>query len=485
MVRSSRELIVIRVILVAAFLIICAGLLVGRLYYVQICLHEEYFAKAQGRYTAARTIRGKRGEIFDRNGHLLVGNRPCETLVVDPSLIPADYPVELLINEICARIPVSPEHVRRQITTKTRDVTREDGSIRTVELKYAIIGRYIDPATVKELRKAVSELKPGIQRAAIYGEEDFIRFYPKNSLLSNVLGLTSYSQGEYVAVMGVEQSYNELMTPSRGKMVYERSRDGMQLPYGLLKVMDEERDGLDVYLTIDEVIQSFVEEEMAKMVQEFRPLSATVIMADPKTGDILAMAQYPSFDPNDRANLDSNALSDQRRILAIDKAYEPGSIMKALSISLAIDDGIVTPNTMIDAEGGTWYYMRRVLTDSSRRGVISVAEAVQKSSNIVTAKIGLMLGADRLYHGLRAFGLGQKTGIPLQPESTGLFMLNKVDGLWVTRVPIGYSVAVSPLPAQAARAFSRCRSIASLKAATSTPTPRDFNASWVRSSGKP
>jgi len=449
---SNRDMILSRIGLLVAFVLIGAALLAWRLYVVQIADHDFYYSKARDKYRTTVTTRGKRGEVFDRNGNLLVGNKPCDTIVVDPSLIPEEGDTaERLAAFFCNTLPVDYNTVLRRIKRRTYERKRPDGSTVEAAVRYAVIARQVDTAASSEVRARVRELFPELPRAAVYHEEEYLRYYPKGSLLANVLGFTSYANGQDVAVLGVESSFNRHMVPSSGTVRYEHDLAGRRLPYGEREITQEEKDGLNIFLTIDEALQSIVEEEMDKMVAEFRPKSACIIMADPHTGKLLALAQRPTFNPNQRtAEVMKNP--DTWRLLFIENTFEPGSIMKALSISIALDEGVVTPDTIFDAEGGLWYYLGKPLKDSSKRNLIPVSVGVQKSSNIVTAKIALQLGARKLYDGLKKFGIGEHTGIPLKPESRGLIRnVEKWDGLSITRVPIGYSVGVTPM--QMVRAY--------------------------------
>ncbi len=449
--RTNRDLILARVGLMVAVFVISALLLAVHLYKVQVQDHAEYLAKAQQRYTTERTTRGKRGEVFDINGHMLVGNKPCATVVADPDLINDPEQINQLADLFASYLNVPREKVFNQLLTKTRNLKREDGTERTIKIRYVVIARQVDIDVATNLKEKVREIKPRLPRAAVYTEEDYIRYYPKGRLLANVLGFTSFSKGKDVAVMGVESSFNQQMMPEMGKMRYEQSRDGRQLQYGNREITKEERDGFNIYLTINEALQAIVEEEMDLMYEKFRPRSACIIMADPKTGNIMALAQRPNFNPNDRSAA-AMANTEAWRLLFIENTFEPGSIMKALSISLALDAGVITPNSLFDGEGGTWFYKGKPLTDSSKRNIIPVSVAVQKSSNIVSAKIALKLGEEKLYAGLKKFGIGERTGFPLKPESRGLIApLKRWDGLAITRVPIGYSVGVTPL--QMVRAY--------------------------------
>lgn len=449
-VRGNRELIVARASMVMLVLLLGAGALCWRLWVVQVKKHDYYFDRARERYTVEVSTRGKRGEVFDRKGNLLVGNQPCEVIVADPALI-SDEQVGQLTDVFCGTLGVDRADTLRRLTTRQRKIKRADGSERTVIVRYAVIARQVPLDAAAAMRERLAKIKPGLTHKAVYEEEDYIRVYPKGRLLANVLGFTSYSRGEDVAVSGVESSFNRAMMPGTGRTRYERARTGGQIFYGLREITREETDGFNIYLTIDEALQQIVEEELDKMVEKFSPRAASIIMADPKTGEILALAQRPTFNPNERSKA---AMSDSSawRLLCIENTFEPGSIMKGLSISLALDAGVITPNTVFNGYNGTWIYRGKPLSDSTKRGQMDVRTAVQKSSNIVTAQIGLLLGEKRLYDGLKRFGIGERTGVPLSPESRGMITnYAKWDGLMITRVPIGYAVGVTPM--QMVRAY--------------------------------
>lgn len=196
--------------------------------------------------------------------------------------------------------------------------------------------------------------------------------------------------------------------------------------------------GADLYLTIDTVIQTVLEREVQTVVQKHQPLAVYIVMAEPQTGAILAMAQYP-------------AVSPQKAILVA--GFEPGSIMKAISIAGALDAGIVTLDTAIDCESGKWMYAGHELRDSGHRyDTLEVRNIVQKSSNIGTAKIAVMLGDMRLDKVLTDFGVRQTTGIELEKESSGICRsLDKWDELSTSRFAIGQGFLVTPL--QMVRAY--------------------------------
>jgi len=237
------------------------------------------------------------------------------------------------------------------------------------------------------------------------------------------------------------------MLATQAKTRYERDRRGIPLTYGRMQI-DQARNGKNIYLTIHEQIQNIVEEELDELYQEFKPRAAYAIMVDPFSGNILAMAQRPTFNPNDRRKMDPNAW--RNRMIA--DIFEPGSTMKPFAVAGALDYRLVTPLTRFDCEKGYWMFAGKPLRDAHYYGNLTVTEIIQKSSNIGTAKIAIEMGKPRLYQTLRRFGFGEKTGIPIQPESVGIFRQpRKWDSLSISRFPIGQGIAVSPL--QLVRAY--------------------------------
>ena len=441
--QSSNDAIRRRIRWGIVFLFVVMGYLIFHLYGVQIVRHDELLEKARKIYTTRVSTKTERGEIFDMTGNLLVGNSPCERVFVDPSLITDEVAEELY--EIFPRLLNVPlELVKRRIDTKERQVPDKKGSMRTQIIRYAIIA---DRVPYEVTQKLKAELKERKIRKGVYFEEGYIRNYPKSRLLANVLGFTSISRDEVIAEMGLEKFFNDDMHSVPGSRVYERGRDGRPIYYGLRKDTDG-RNGWNIYLTIQEPIQSIMEEELDRAVEEINPRAIYSIMVDPKTGNVMAMAQRPSFDPNDRSTYTPEAY----RIRIIEDTFEPGSIMKPLPIAGALDCGLITPDTLFDCEMGYWVYARKSMRDSSRLGFAPVSEIVKKSSNIGTAKIGLALGPERLYNILRSFGLGERCGLPLRPESRGrVKSLEQWDGLSITRFPIGYGIGVTPV--QMVRAY--------------------------------
>ena len=427
-------------------LLICGFCYVAQaLYGVQISRHDELFGKAQNTYTTRIETHGTRGEIYDFGGSLLVGNMPTMDVIGDPANIfilnkkdedktkAECLAIAKFFEENCG---VNAEEVFRRLMRRTLPESEK-------ECHYAVIATRVEYDTAKKLRDQVKEL-------AFHGvsfRSSYDRKYPKNTMLANILGLTNVSFDKFVPVQGIERSLNDAMTATTGSMVYERARNGRPVTF-TNSSSEPELDGYDIYLTIREPLQAIVEEELDLMCERVKPHAAWAVLVDPSTGDVLAAAQRPTFNPNDRDTMTPESSTNRLSELAL----EPGSIMKPFVISYALDKGFVTPGTIVDCEQGVWKYAGRLLHDTHNVGKVPVTEIIKQSSNIGTAKVSVMMGQKNLDTALRSFGFGQKTGIQLKPETSGIFRpLEKWDSLSVSRFCIGQGIAVSPL--QLARAY--------------------------------
>lgn len=436
---SSNREIKVRIQLVRGMVLLIFLALAGRMYYLQVHRHAELFAKAQKQYTATIKTSGRRGEFFDYNGNLLVGNAPCVNIQADPSIIGNEIRCRKIAIAFAKLLHTSATKLYQKLMNKERDKKLPDGTIKKLPRRYAPVAKMVSLDVAKKLKHivAVNRIK-GISFINTYK-----RVYPNGRMLANVLGFTNRHQDKFTAVLGIEKYLNREISSTPSKTIYERSRDGKSLPYGH-RELKRHKDGFDVYLTVQEPLQVILEEALDQLVEKWHPKAAYAIMADPKTGNIMAIAQRPTYNPNDRSTMKPQAW---RNRLAED-TFEPGSTMKPVVISGALDYGIVTPDEKFDCEDGSWYYGGATLHDAEKPETryLSVAEILKVSSNIGTAKISLKMGAYRLNMILRKFGFGNKTGIQFKHETRGIFRpLAKWDKLSVTRFPIGQGIAVSPL----------------------------------------
>lgn len=443
---SSNDSIRFRMKFAAALLLVpVAGYLIARLYIVQVKSHAEYLQKARARYTATRVTSGKRGEIFDMSGNLLVSNSPCVSITADPGNLTGEAQRRKLAFILAKHLGrdynyfykrLNPLRVKRG--AKGEALTNPDGTPMMVPSRYAVIEKRASLDEAAKIREQVRVNRIN----ALFFRDGYMRTYPKGAMLSNVLGYTNVVDDSDVPQIGLEKQLNRQMTGDTGRERYERTLDGLPLSYGLHELIKESRDGKNIYLTVREPIQAILEEELDATYAKWQPATLYAAIADPKTGNILAIAQRPTFNPNDRSTFSAAAA----RTRIAEDGIEPGSIIKPFTIGKALDWGVVTPDTVIDCDKGAWVYLGKVLRDSHPYDKLTVAGVIQKSSNVGTAKVAMMLGEQRVYYALRLFGFGSKTGLPFPLETRGLLPpVRRWDGLSITRFPIGYGVRVSPL----------------------------------------
>ncbi len=421
-----------------AFLIFTGvfGFLIFHLYKVQIMRHDELFAKARKKYTAKKVTEGNMGEIYDHSGYLLVGNRPYGVIFADPSAIPVkDF--EKAVEFLSAELGLDRDKVRRGLSRKSRVIVK-NGVKKVIPVQYFLLKTRIPYEDFEKHQKNIEESSV---RRYVHCRTDYARYYPKEGMLANILGITTLSGGKITPVTGMEKKYAKSMQSVAGEVIYERTRDGVPISSTETTAV-QERDGANIFLTIREPIQAILEEELDKLMAEHNPKSAYAIMADPYTGDILAMAQRPSFNPNDRTSMKSNCW---RNRMAED-VFEPGSIIKPFAVAGALDRNIVTPDTVFDCENGRWYYGGHPLKDDHKIGKVTVSEIIKQSSNIGTAKIAVLMGKYMVDTTLRSFGFGERSGLQLPNESKGLYRnVEKWAKVSLTRIPIGQGMAASPL----------------------------------------
>ncbi|MFA7173355.1 MAG: penicillin-binding protein 2 [Kiritimatiellia bacterium] len=264
-----------------------------------------------------------------------------------------------------------------------------------------------------------------------------VRFYSDGRGMSHVVGFVN-SLGE--GSSGIELRYDSYLTGVDGRT--EGKKDAKQHPIASKVILEvPPLNGSDVYLTLDHNIQYEVEKALKKAVGAFEAQGGWAIVARVQTGEILAMASFPDFEPEHYNNVNSNLWGNQ----ALTVNYEPGSVMKPIVIASALNQRVISERTVMDVGNGNWFYCNRILRDHCK-GMINTKKALVKSSNIFCAKVGLMMGNDSLYRYLRAFNFGSKVGIDLGGEQYGiLHQPDKWDKLKPTRIPIGQGVAVTAL----------------------------------------
>ena len=305
-------------------------------------------------------------------------------------------------------------------------------------------------ATREEADALLAALQDIQVNSGVRVTDSWTRSYPRNQLFANMLG---YLSSEGAGVSGIEKLMDSYLQPTSGRFSYLRDRYGVMVEDEVTYEV-EPRDGADVYLTISEPLQQIVEEELGALFEKYKPDHAYAILLNPATGAIMALAQFPQFDPNDRSTLRDGGSNAQNYCLI--HSYEPGSIMKPISLSGVLENRAARLDTVVDCEHGYWKYGGAPLRDSHQYDDLTLSEVVKKSSNIGTAKLALEIGDEKMHDHLAAFGFGRRTGLGFYPEGgKPVFFTNEANGIFlplrqwrkisITRMSIGQSINVTPL----------------------------------------
>lgn len=399
-----------------------------RLVDLQIAKHHYYAEIAAEKHSAKQTIPARRGSIMDVNGVTLATNEPVKTVVVDASVSKQhDVLAEVVSRHLQMPYSEVREKVGRQIWSEKKQAY--------VASPFVVIKKEV-PETVAEALS--SELEKRHLRG-LFLQQDFNRIYPNGSMLCHVVG---FMNRDGIGVEGVEKSMQEFLRGHPGTRFTERDRSGREIP-AFRKLERPPRHGSSVRLTVDLALQDIVETELEAAYKQFSPAMATCIMMRPSTGEILALANRPNFDVNQRQGVDTRV----RDNMAIMYMIEPGSTFKVVTTAAALDCKYVTPETVINCEHGKYTYAGTTLHDSHHGfGSLSVHDVLVKSSNIGVAKLGLMLGENKLHSYIKSFGFGELSGISLPNEIRG--KVRPVEGwskISITHIPMGHEVGASPL----------------------------------------
>lgn len=405
-------------------LVLCTAGLIVRLVYIQILNHERYLLEAQEEHWDKREIRSTRGAILDRNGFPLATSLEVWDVYIDRRAWRENYDLRTLRTaEALAPLVGRPMEA---LLARIRDDSEGPITLLLDGLDFEV-GRQIQAMGL-----------PGVQLAL--GTK---RYYPEGDLASTLLGFLGR---EHSGLAGLEADLDDLLKGSPGYIYFERDSIGQPIAFGQTRV-EPGREGADVRLTVDRYIQKLVEEELERQIKDRNASGGTIIVMDPMTGAILAMASRPGYKLS-QLSLESASL-DQYRIRAVTDLYEPGSVMKTITMAAAIDLALVNPNTTYyDAGSVTRGGYTFQNWDFSANGMQSMTQLMQKSLNTGAIWLSDLLGPQRLYDYLKRFGFGQATHSGIGGEATGLMRTN-VDPGWydsdLATNSYGQGIAATPL----------------------------------------
>jgi cell division protein FtsI (penicillin-binding protein 3) len=368
-----------------------ALIIIGRLVQLQIIDHQEYLRLAQRQQERQVEIRAPRGAIFDRNGQPLAMSVAVDSVCINPLRVPD--------------LAVAAEILSKVLLVDGRELLGKMQAAVENRRGFLWVKRKVSPEEAAKLGSY------GFDWVEFRSESS--RYYPKNGLAAHVLGGVDH---EEKGNAGIELELDNDLRGVPGIM--QTTADVRQHVFDL-QVVSDPQPGASVTLTIDERIQYVAERELASAVKEHGAGTGSIVVVNPNSGDILALANYPSYDPNTPPKSKEEFLA--RRNLAVTAPFEPGSVFKVITVAAGIETGEVRPKSMFHCGNGSFKLFRRVIHDAKPHGMLTVAEILAKSSNIGAIKVALEVGNARMYDFIRAFGFGERVGLPLPAESAGIF----------------------------------------------------------------
>jgi len=411
-----------RVLYVAIALVLWMFVVGGRLVQLQLGQHQQLSARARNQQLGAIDTSPTRGQVLDRQGRELARSLDTESFFADPREVDN-------VNDTARRVAGITGQSKDDLAAKLREAKDSNK-------KFIWLIRRLDLQSATKL--------DAMNLDGVYSRKEPKRYYPNDSLAAHVLGFVGTDE---IGLGGVEQYYNEKIRGESGKVYLERDGSSERRVFESYEV--QPHPGQTVVLTIDQTIQFRTEQALFAAVERSQAKSGTAIVMDPHTGEILALANAPAFDPNHPGN----ESPESRTNGALQNIYEPGSTFKVVAYSAAIEKGLVTPDDKIDCQMGSITVAGRLIHDGHPYGLLTVADALAKSSNVGAIKLGLMVGNDSMYDFARRLGFGSRTGVDLPGESPGILRaLNRWQPSSIGSIAIGQEVGVTPL--QMAVAYS-------------------------------
>lgn len=407
--RSAAE----RLLIVAGLALLWMAGVGGRLAYLQLIRHSDYLARAQRQQQRTIEISPKRGVIYDRNRNPLAMSIQVDSAFAVPS--------EIADAGLAARLLAGVLRVPRGVL---EDRLSASGS-------FVWIQRKLPPEQAEAIQ--------ALNLKGVYLQKENQRFYPKRDLAAHVLGFVDPDE------KGLGGLESELDGQIRGKsehVIVMADARQHRFDGAVVGGVAQREPGADVVLTLDEKIQYIAERELAAAIAKTHALAGTVIVMNPNTGEILALANWPKFNPNSAVT----APAESRMNRAVSAIYEPGSTFKLITLAAAFDQGVTRPDEIFDCENGSVIVAGHRIHDHKPFGLLSVTEILAQSSDVGAIKIAMRLGAPKFYEYIRAFGFGSPTGVDMPGESRGLLhRLEHWTPISIGAVSMGQEVGVTPL----------------------------------------
>jgi cell division protein FtsI (penicillin-binding protein 3) len=404
---------------VAIFFCVWVAVIGGRLVWLQVFHHAEWIDKAKHQQQRTFEVAPQRGVLYDRNLRELAVTVSVDSVFAVPSEMGENRAAAAeMLAKVVHSDPTDNFTSEQQILARFND-----------SKSFAWVARRIDADTANRVRE--------LNLKGVYFQKEFKRFYPNNDLAAQVLG---YVGTDDTGLGGLEQQFDDEMHGTPGHML--TAVDAKRHVMG--SVENEPLPGENLVLTIDSNIQYMAERALDEQVAKVGALHGTVVVQDPHTGQILALAVSPRFNPNDSRHMEPGSLTN----LAVSDVYEPGSTFKLVTYSTALDAAGVQPDDIVDCQGGSMTMYGRTLHDDKddHFGRVTVQYALEHSSDVGAAKMALKVGPDTFYKYIKAFGFGDRSGIELPSETRGLLQSPRKWGATsILSIAIGQEVGVTPV----------------------------------------
>ena len=405
----------------ALFIILLAGLagLLGRGVYLQ-GIHNDFLQKkGNARYSRVIEVSAHRGMLSDRNGEPLAVSTPVESVWASPPEVEAD---RRQIKKLAQILGMDMEEVKNRLFDTSRD--------------FVYLKRLLPPDQVE---KVVSLNLPGVSL-----QREYRRYYPAGEEAAQTLGFTGQDD---IGQEGMELALQEQLAGKPGSQRVIKDNHGYIVEDA--GSLNAPKPGSDIALSLDSNLQHIAYRELESAVKQHRAKAGAVVVLDARSGEVLALANYPGYNPNNRSNTGSKAMRNR----AIADLFEPGSTLKPFTVATAIETGKVSPNTLINTEHGVFMLGNRKIHDSHPEPMLTVAQVIQKSSNVGAAKIALKLKSETMWQGLADSGFGAQTGSNFPGEASGKLRDPKT---WrpIEQATMAYGHGISVNLLQLARAYT-------------------------------
>jgi cell division protein FtsI (penicillin-binding protein 3) len=407
-----------RALFVAAFIVLWMMAIGVRLVYLQVTKHDDLSGRAHSQQQGVIETGFERGQLSDREGRQLARSLETQSIFVAPDEI--------------TNIPMVSELLASSLGANKAEIAKQISEAQSSNRRFLWIARRVADEQAQKI--AACKLD------GVHLQKEAKRFYPNGQLAAHVLGFVGLDN---TGQAGIEQYFNQKISGEPGKLFLERDSRGRV--YHSFEI--ESKPGQNVVLTLDQMIQYRAEQALAAAVESAHAKSGTAIVLDPQTGEILALANAPTFDPNKPGAARAETRSNQ----ALEYVYEPGSTFKIVAFSAALEKKLIKPDDPIDCQMGSITVAKRLIHDHKPFGVLTATEALEKSSNVAAIKLGLKVGDSGMFDFIKLYGFGSRTGVELPGETAGLLNpLKRWQPSSIGSIAMGQEIGVTPLQVVAA-----------------------------------